>query len=308
MFAEAPINSGISNFAARIKQAVVDGMDMARKVELERVELEKQLAEKSVIVKEAQERAVYQLVEGRLSTLEDIRRITEAFGLRERLEYINTTVWEGKGQIRDISTPREAASYINQVDWPDDWSPRVGFELVYPYQSAVEERVNASKGRSSGYNWRFVPGVENTYLKMFVKSFDGSGARIGSLSPHVEKGRVLDVSSPYIKAGKIEVGLGNEGKYNLGDGYMPFVNYVGRPLGYAALFEDYARFRLEPPNYEGIEEKLDQVLVNESTVRTREGAIPSKLILAGQEKLRRAKASPQWKKWEYVELYYDSGD
>lgn len=247
-------------------------------------------------------------MEGRLNVLEDIRHISEAFRIRERLEYISGTVWEGKGQIRDISTPRESASQTNEVGWPEDWSPRVGFELVYPYQSTIVERVNVSKGRSSGYNWRFVPGMENTYLRIFVKSFDGSGARIGLLSPHVEKGRVLDVSSPYIEMGKIKVGLENEGKYNLGDAYMPFINYVGRPSGYTALFEDYARLRLEPPNYEGVEEKLDQVLVSESTIRVREGSVPSKLIMAGKEKLRRAKTSPQWMKWEYVVIYYDSGD
>lgn len=299
MSTEAPRSTGISNFAARIKQAVIDRMDMARKAESEGIEREKRSAERSARKRETQQRAVHELVEARLNVLEDIRRITEAFRIREGLEYINAAVWEGKGQIGDISTPQESASQTNGVGWPNDWSPRVGFELVYPYQSAVEERVNASIGRSSGYNWRFVPGIENTYLRIFVKSFDGSGARIGSLSPLVEEGRVLDVSSPYIELGYRKVGLENEGKYNLG---------VGRSLGYAALFEDYARFGLEPPNYEWIEEKLDQVLVSESAIRVRDGAVPSKLILAGQKKLRRAKASPQWMKWEYVERYYDSGE
>lgn len=46
MSAEAPRNSGISNFAARIKQAVVDGMDMASRVERERVEQGKAIGRK----------------------------------------------------------------------------------------------------------------------------------------------------------------------------------------------------------------------------------------------------------------------
>lgn len=308
MSAEAPRNGGILNFAARIKQAVIDGTDTARRLEAERIEREKQLAVRNAREGEAQRKKIRQLAEGRFKTLEDIKQVAEALSIRNRLEYINTTVWEGKGQIRDISTTPESDSQVNKMGWPNDWSPRAGFELVYSYQSATEEKVAASKGHSHGYNWRLVPDIENTYLRIFVKSFDGSGLRIGWLAPHIEEGRVLDMSSPYIGMGKQKVGLENEGKENLPDGNMPFVNYVGRPAEYTAFFEDYARFRLEGPSYEGMEEKLDQVLVNESAIRVREGAVPSKLILLGQEKLRRAKASPQWMKWEYVEQWYNGSE
>lgn len=278
----------------------MDGLDQARQKELERIEYERQWAERAAREREATEQQKRQIIENRLQILEEVKQIAVDFKIRDRLAYINATIWEGKGQIKNILIPPESTISNVNSDMQGNWrDPLVGFELAYSYQSAIEERVPVSWGRAWGYNWRLVPGMEETSLLIAIQSYDSYGARSGLLGHYVveREGKVLAVRSSYA-----------EGDDEVNKRRNVLVYHSGNRYSLEPWKEDYVvRIGLDSLDKKGTEGKLDQILIHESTVRAREGVVPSKLILVGQEKLRQAKASAHWMKWEYVETQPDDG-
>lgn len=315
MSAEAPRNAGLPNFAARIKQAVVGGIDIARKAEDERILQKRQWVERSALEERAKEEQERQFVESRLLQFKEVKQIVEDLRIQDRLGYIRTDVWEGQGKLTSISTTPECLS-SKRYDWKgDDWDSYFGFSLQFSYPSAVEERMLVSKGREQGYNWRLIQGTETTSLTVAVQSYDGYGAREGLFGHQVidKEGKILGICSPYAES--------NSEAYQRRSRYTPFRYLSDEP--HSGIIHHYprytrdqqeqwdenyvARLRLDQFDNESIAEKLDQILVHESMVRVSEGIIPSKLVLMGQDKLRQAKAGPHWMKWEYVITKYDDG-
>lgn len=290
--------SELSDFAAKINRGAEEGLNMAQQAELRRIEQERQSVERRLRAQEANEQQRRQLIENRLQRLEGIKQITEDIRIRDRLAYIRTTVWEGKGQIQDMTTSSASITEFNSLF--ENWDPRVAFALMYTYPSADrEESGHGRQGYSYGYNWRLAPTTEITSLEVCIHSVDNK--------------RYLDVISPCLiqEEEKIlidRITWGN-GVYGNNDdhrvdwvhgpytweGYKPLNGSVV-PVGVKAII----RIPIDRLSSEEIEEKLDQILINETTARVRGNTVPSKLILSGQEKLRRAKASPQWMKWEWV--------
>lgn len=294
----------LSAFATRINTAVDNGLDMARKAEVEKIEQERKLAELAIREKESQESARRQLIESRLQSLEATKQIAEVLKIHDRLEYINSSVWEGRGELRNISSKLE------------DIDQYFGFKLVFSYPSAVEEGVRSSKGRSCGYNARLIPGIEETYLIIAVQSCEEYGAKGGLFGHQVDRdGMILGIRThadgadeaymgPYLRPyrGYRESDI-REGKHN--SITWEEAKYRFNPV----LREDYSfKLKLNQLDKASIEEKLDQILVLESTTRVRQGVVPSKLVIKGQERLRQAKVNPSWMKWVYHEEYYSSGD
>lgn len=297
MSAEAPRNAGLSNFAARIKQAVIGGIDIARKAEDERILQERQWAERSALEERAKEEQERQFVESRLLQFKEVKQIVEGLRIEDRLGYINANVWEGQGKLTCISTTPECLS-SNRYYWKGgDWDPYFGFSLQFSYPSALVEEVLISKGREQGYNWRLIQGTETTSLTIAVQSYDGYGARNGLFGHQVidKEGKILGIRSPYAESDYMSY-KNNRRQYHYTDHQLQ----QGWDQSYVA------RLQLDQLK-RGIEESLDEILAHESTVRVSEGIIPSKLVLMGQDKLRQAKAGPHWMKWEYVITQYDDG-
>lgn len=282
----------LENFAGRLRQGVVDvteELDIARKqAELERTEREKQEAIKVAEATEAERLQRQQSTESRLQALGEINEMAAAFRIRDRLIYISATVWEGKGQIRDITTPPESAIERFLPDSRDNdlRGLEAGYELVYSYEVPVEERKNDYYG----YSWRYITGRESTSLRVYIGYADPDGTSINGRWPHVGKGgKYLNVSSEYLKSKYI--------KKESYPWYGPEYEAEWLPL-----------VGLEPPDRDGVEKELEQLLISESTKRIRIGAIPSKLYLVGQERLKEAKSNPQWHKWKYVQTYVPESD
>lgn len=297
----------LSAFATRINTAVDNGLDMARKAEVEKIEQERKLAELAIREKESQENARRQLIESRLRSLEATKQIAEELKIRDRLAYINDSVWEGKGKLLNLSSE------------PEDIDQYFGFKLVFSYPSAVEEGVRASKGRSVGYNSRLVPGIAETYLSIAVQNCEEYGARGGLFGLQVDKDGMMIGIRTHVDEANDAYTKGIWSSW-WGSSYRP--NYVNNISSNNSISWQEKTYRLYPINREdfslkikldqldnaSIEEKLDQILVRESTTRVREGVVPSKLIIQGQERLKQAKTSPSWMIYVYSEEYYDAGD
>lgn len=270
------------DFAVRFRQGVADvtnELDIARtQVELGRFEREKQEAREVAEKKEAKR----QLTESRLRALGEIREIAVGLGIRDRLAYINATVWEGKGQIRGITTPPESAieRFLRDSRDNDLRGLKAGYELVYFWETAITERGPGGGGDS--YSWRYTTGRGSTSLEVIIGYADPGGTSIIGLWPHVGKsGKYANVFSEYLKSRHI--------KKESYPWYGPEYEAEWLPL-----------VGLNPSDRDGIEKELEQLLISESTARVRADAIPSKLFLLGRESLKEAKSTPQWNKWEYV--------
>lgn len=287
----------LSDFAIRLNKGIEDELDMARKTELQRIEREKQLVERSKREKEAREQQGRQLIEGRLQTLGEIKQIAEDLRIRDRLGYINATVWEGKGVIREISTdPKSAYSGLDST-FPPDYNPQAAFELKFSYQSAQRQD---RQGHHGGYSYRFALTTETTSLQVCVHSVN------------MNKGRYLDVISTSLIEEKWEkvtdqirwgVYRNNDdhrvdwvhGPY-VWEGYRWMVGFGDVPVGVMAI----NRIPLDSLPREEVEEKLTLVLLKETKARVKKGHVPSRLILAGQESIRKAKIDPQWMNWKEI--------
>lgn len=232
----------LSDFAVRLNKGVADGLGLARQDKLARIELERKSAEKTAREKEAEEQYRRQRIEERLRALEEIKQIAKDLGIQNRLAYINTTVWEGKGQVQDVSTsPSDAKALYH------NWNPSAGFELTYSYQSTFKEEENYT----DWCRWRYKPCVSTTFLRIVINSYERGGIMD------------MDIASPYFGKG---------------------TRWEGRKI----CAEDLR----------SVGDKLDQTLVDESTIRVRNGAVPSKLFLFGQEHLRQLKINPRLMQWE----------
>ena len=279
----------LENFTDRLRQRVVDvtsELDIARRqVELDRINLARQDAERLAREKEAREKQERQFADDKLQALEEIKKIMARLKIRDRLGLINAHVWEGKGQIRDISTPPESATERFLPDSKDDdlSALQAGYELIYSYKVPIEERESARYG----FNWRYTAGKESTSLRVYIGYADPDGTSMNGLWPHVGKGgKYVVVSSEYLKSKYI--------KRESYPWYGPEYEAEWLPL-----------VGLEPLDMDGAEKELEQLLISESTERIRVGAIPSKLYLVGQERLKDATSNPQWK---YVQTYFPESD
>lgn len=262
----------LSDFTVGLRKAVAEvtnKLDTARRqAESDRIELEKQSAERASREKETREQQERRDAERRLQAFEEMKQLAEKLRIRNRLASINTTVWEGKGQIQDISSSEGRPGLLI-------YDPVAGYELVYSYKTSGTERKthfynNNPRNFEEGYSWRLVEAMESTSLRVYI-----------SCSMRMEGGKSLIEDLPYVgRGGKFLCVLSEfrgDTPYNIG---------------------------LNPPGREGVEKELDQALIDESTRRVREGATPSKLSLAGQEELKKAETTPQWYKWKYVQTHF----
>lgn len=288
----------LSDFAIKLNKGVTNGLDLARQAEFERVNQEKQSVERSARAKEAERQKRDILTKSGIGKLEEIKEIAEGFGIRARLAHINATVWEGKGQIRDISTPPEFATKLFLSD-SGDYDLRVlhaGYELVYAWERPTKERKyhpyfkNNPASFNKGYSWRYITGEDSTSLSVIIGYSYPDGRCTDDLIPINQiKGMYVSVSSDF-KSQYIE-------KFDKRNVFLPKEEReCFTSLGFNTLERD------------GIEKELEQFLIAESTERVRARVTPSVLSLLGQEELRQAKSSPQWHRWEYVQTYFYEND
>lgn len=270
--------AGLENFAARLNHGVTNVMNelnTARsQAELEKVRLERQEAKRISEEKETEGQKRNEFTRSRLQSLEEIKELAESFRIKARLACINTTVWEGKGQIRDITTPPESATErFTRFSEDDDLRAlQAGYELVYSYDiPIIEKKVhhydnNNPKSFETGYSWRYTTGRGSASLKVYIGYADLDGTSINAR----------------------DLRLGKSGKYICIASNSEYGPLVG----------------LNPPDREGIEEELEQLLVSESTARVMSEAIPSKLHKDGQKRLRETKSAPEWHRWKHVQTWF----
>jgi len=292
------ISPDLESFVGRLNKVVADGLDQARQAEFERVNQERQSAERSARAKEAERQKRDELTISGFRSLEEIKEIAEGLGIRARLAHINATVWEGKGQIKDISTPSESATkrFLSDGGDYDLRTLRAGYELVYAWERPTEERKyhpyfkNNPASFNKGYSWRYITGGDSTSLRVSIGYSYPDGRCTDDLIPiNQMAGRYVSVSSD-LKSKYIE-------KLHNRYGFVP-----------ANEREWLTLVRFNTLERDGIEKELEQFLIAESTERVRVGVTPSRLFLLGQEELRQAKLTPQWHRWEYVQTYFYEND
>lgn len=269
---QPPVELG--NLATRISEEVDRVQNIARHVESERLEKEKQEAERWAKIDESIEQHMNQLIRAGKQALEEITPVASNLRIRERLNYINANVWERKGEVRDISTPpgsitREA---INQ----NSWRPQVGFELSYSYPTAVIESNRVKTYTAAYTEWRYVRGTETTYLRVVVKPISEPLASY-DLAFDPNERRFVEIITSCSEF------------------------YIGKSKLAHCICIDL-------PSDQDISRQLDDLLAQESAARVRIGAIPSKLVLSGQESIRQAKATPHWMKWDHKDVVSWGGD
>lgn len=265
----------LGNLADRISEKVNRVQNIARQAESDRLEKEKKEAEKWARIDEDIEQHMNQLVRAGKKTLEEITPVVTNLRIRERLNYINATVWEGKGRVRDISTPPGSITRdaINQ----NSWRPQAGFELSYSYPTAVTEGNRVSTSTGAYTKWRYIRGTKTAYLRVVVKPIS---------EPLASYDRAFDPSERRF----IEVTTSCSEFYIIGKSGLAHC------------------ISIDLPSEQDISIQLDDLLAQESAARVRVGAIPSKLVLSGQESIRQAKATPHWMKWDRKDVIYYGGD
>lgn len=173
---------GLEDFTTGLKQGIDNHFTSVRQQELDR-----QNAEVSRLSAEALKKAQEETKQKELAEQERIRRekdiaeankILENFRIKERLEYIRDTVWEGRGKVKPLEP---------KPSWLG------GFELVHEYPSLTkqEETLHAEGGCEPNYRMKYVPRTDSTHLRIAV--IDNSQM---SISSHLDSDRFSE-SPPY---------------------------------------------------------------------------------------------------------------
>lgn len=148
---------GLEGFATGLKQGIDSHFTSVKQQELDR-----QNAEASRLSAEAAKQAQEEVKKKELAGQERIRReeaiaeankILENFRIRERLEYIRDTVWEGKGEVMPIEPNSDCFG---------------GFDLVHKFPSFTkqEETLSADRHGTPNYRWRYVPKTDSVHFRI----------------------------------------------------------------------------------------------------------------------------------------------
>lgn len=192
---------------------------------------------------------------------EQLRPLAESLRIRERLEYINARAWEGRGVVRDISTTpgliTEASTNLAT------WRATAGFELSFSYPSVVHE--------ASEIGWRNTKGPKKSSVSIVVVNRKMLNSYAGPQE------------NPFLKI------------HTTCSDFWSTIDYSFYQTAGRNFFD--GEIPLDPQNPGVGEQRLDEVLAKETAIRIRVGAVPSKLILLGQEEIKQQKSELGWNKW-----------
>lgn len=267
---------GLEDFAAGLKQGIDNHFASVRQQELDR-----QNAEALRRSAEAARKAQEETKQRELADQERVRRekaiaeankMLENYRIRERLEHIRDTVWEGKGQVK----PLEPSSNLLG-----------GFELVHEYPSFTKQEEEIPLARQKGYNapnyrWRYVPRTDSVHLRI---------AALGNSRLSIYSNLVSD---------RFEENPPYSGVFNKSWGWQD----DPRRFGYSTSHIDPAFVQMDLPESERLlQEVITQVVVD----RIKRGVLPAQLEKESQRQLSHLPSSPQgWQKWntQYVPKMY----
>lgn len=252
---------GLEDFAAGLKQGMDNHFASVKQQELDR-QAEILRISNIAAAKQAQEEAKQKELDEqerirREKAIVEANKMLEDFRIRERLEYIRDTVWEGKGQVRSLEPN---SSWLG------------GFEIVHEYPSFTkrEETLHPEGCGPANYRWKYVPRTDSTHLRMVA--IDNSQISISS----------------YLNSDRFYENTGYTGAWSKNWGWQG----DPRGFGYSSSRNEPVVVQINSPESEKLlREAITKVIVD----RVKRRLVPAQIEMYAKEEMLRV--SPQWGKW-----------
>lgn len=261
---------GLEGFADGLKQGIDSHFTSVRQQELDRQAEILRISNITAANQAQEETRQRELAEQervrREIAIAEANKILEDFHIRERLEYIRDTVWEGKGQVKPLEPN---SSWLG------------GFEVVHEYTSFTkqEETLHPEGWGPANYRWKYVPRTDSTHLR--IVAIDNSQISISS----------------YLNSDRFYENTGYTGVWSKNWGWQD----DPRGFGYSISRDEPVVVKMNTPESETLlQEAITKVIVD----RIKRGLLPAQIEKHAEEEMLRL--SPQWGKWnkQFVSKIY----